>query len=125
MASQRPGQAVFQSYQQNTTQQVINAGGGAVAVLERIDNRLAKIEGNVIAFPVIRRQQEHPLPSPMQNGQTPGVRSRHSENGWSITLTIAKLADTIIVREDGDIDAIGEAVAKKVIQALKNMPQPA
>ena len=32
---------------------------------------------------------------------------------------------TIIVREDGDIDAIGEAVAKKVIQALKNMPQPA
>lgn len=125
VASQRPGQAVFQSYQQNTTQQVINAGGGAVAVLERIDNRLAKIEGNVIAFPVIRRQQEHPLPSPMQNGQTPGVRSRHSENGWSITLTIAKLADTIIVREDGDIDAIGEAVAKKVIQALKNMPQPA
>ena len=42
-----------------------------------------------------------------------------------LTLTIAKLADTIIVREDGDIDAIGEAVAKKVIQALKNMPQPA
>ncbi len=125
VASQRPGQAVFQSYQQNTTQQVINAGGGAVAVLERIDNRLANIEGNVIAFPVIRRQQEQPLPSPVQNGQTPGIRSRHSENGWSITLTIAKLADTIIVREDGDIDAIGEAVAKKVIQALKNMPQPA
>lgn len=125
VASQRPGQAVFQSYQQNTTQQVINAGGGAVAVLERIDNRLANIEGNVIAFPVIRRQQEKPLPSPMQNGQTTGVRTRHSENGWSITLTIAKLADTIIVREDGDIDAIGEAVAKKVIQALKNMPQPA
>ena len=125
VASQRPGQAVFQSYQQNTTQQVINAGGGAVAVLERIDNRLANIEGNVIAFPVIRRQQEQPLPSPVQNGQPPRTRARHSENGWSITLTIAKLADTIIVREDGDIDAIGEAVAKKVIQALKNMPQPA
>lgn len=125
VASQRPGQAVFQGYQQNTTQQVINTGSGAVVVLERIDNRLANIEGTVIAFPVIRRQQEQSLPSPMQNGQTTSVRTRHSENGWSITLTIAKLADTIIVREDGDIDAIGEAVAKKVIQALQNMPQPA
>lgn len=125
LAAQRPTQAVFQSTQQNTTQQVINASGGAVSVLERIDNRLANIEGTVIAFPVIRREAEQPLPSPTQGGQTPSIKTRRSENGWSVTLTIAKLADTIIVREDSDIDAIGEAVAKKVIQALKNMPKPA
>ena len=96
-----------------------------MSVLERIDNRLANIEGTVIAFPVIRREAEQPLPSPTQGGQTPSIKTRRSENGWSVTLTIAKLADTIIVREDSDIDAIGEAVAKKVIQALKNMPKPA
>lgn len=48
-----------------------------------------------------------------------------SAGGNSIVLTIAKLADQIIVREEGDIDRVGEAVAKKVIQALKNMPRPA
>lgn len=38
-----------------------------------------------------------------------------------IALHIAKLADSIIVREDADIDKIGEAVAKKVVLAAQNM----
>lgn len=41
--------------------------------------------------------------------------------GTVIHLTIAKLADQIIVREDADIDRIGEAVAKKVILAIENL----
>ena len=36
-------------------------------------------------------------------------------------VTVAKLADQIIVREDADIDRIGEAVAKRVVQAARNM----
>ena len=38
-----------------------------------------------------------------------------------INITIAKLADTIIVREEADIDRIGEAVANKVVTAAKNL----
>ena len=41
--------------------------------------------------------------------------------GVVVHLTIAKLADQIIVREDADIDRIGEAVAKKVILAIENL----
>ncbi|MDY5611521.1 hypothetical protein [Dysosmobacter sp.] len=71
-------------------------------ILERIDNRLASIEGNVIAFPVIRRQQEQPLPSPMQNGQTTGVRTRRSENGWSIPNSQRRTGKELIVEEHGN-----------------------
>mgnify|MGYP005965002569 FL=1 len=43
-----------------------------------------------------------------------------------IQLTLAKLADTIVVREEADIDKIGEKVAKEVVLAVKNMvPVPA
>lgn len=38
-----------------------------------------------------------------------------------LQVTVAKLADQIIVREDADIDRIGEAVAKRVVQAARNM----
>ena len=43
-----------------------------------------------------------------------------------IQVTLAKLADTIVVREEADIDKIGEKVAKEVVLAVKNMvPVPA
>lgn len=40
----------------------------------------------------------------------------------AVTLTIAKLADTIIVREEADIEKISNAVAKKVVEVALNMP---
>lgn len=39
----------------------------------------------------------------------------------SVTVTIAKLADEIIVREDADIDEIANKVAKKVVEVVVNM----
>ena len=43
-----------------------------------------------------------------------------------VQFTLAKLADTIVVREEADIDKIGEKVAKEVVLAVKNMvPVPA
>ena len=38
-----------------------------------------------------------------------------------ITVTIAKLADEIIVREDADIDEIADKVARKVVEVVVNM----
>lgn len=38
----------------------------------------------------------------------------------AVTVTIAQLADTIIVREEADIDKIGAVVAKEVIEAALN-----
>ena len=87
--------------------------------------------------PVIKPSQEQPLPlpgggaraqaafapAPAAGQNNPG--SSRNNNSWKIQLNIAKLADSIVVRSDEDIDAIGEAVAKRVLLALKNAPSGA
>lgn len=67
------------------------------------------------------KAQPSPAPVSAKNNQSGGAGS----NSWKIELHIAKLADNIEVRSDEDIDAIGEAVAKKVLLALKNTPNTA
>ena len=49
------------------------------------------------------------------------VRMAREESKRNITITIAKLADRIIVREDADIDRIAEALARKLEQTALNM----
>ncbi len=61
-------------------------------------------EGSIIPFPTAARK-----PEPTQSGNK------------SITLKIDKLADSIVVREEADIDKVGESVAKKVVEALENI----
>lgn len=39
-----------------------------------------------------------------------------------VSVTIAKLADTIVVREEADIDKIGTDVADKIMKVVLNMP---
>lgn len=48
-------------------------------------------------------------------------RSTLQEIKKNITVTIAKLADTIIVREEADIEKLGTAMANEIIQAVLNM----
>lgn len=47
------------------------------------------------------------------------------ETKKSISVTIAKLADSIVVREESDIDKIAEAIVKKIEETAENMPQTA
>lgn len=57
----------------------------------------------------------------------------HDESVWiarqdgrkNYSIAIAKLADSIVVREDADIDKIAEAIVKRIEQAIDNMPQTA
>lgn len=49
------------------------------------------------------------------------VRMAREESKRNIAITIAKLADQIIVREDADIDRIAEALARKLEQTALNM----
>ncbi len=82
--------------------------------------------------PVIKQEQPLLLPgggaktqpafAPAPNASQSNQSSGGNNNSWKIELNIAKLADNIEVRNDEDIDAIGEAVAKKVLLALKNAP---
>ena len=67
-------------------------------------------------------QSATPVPA-----NAPIRRSGGSSSAASIIqVTLAKLADTIVVREEADIDKIGEKVAKEVVLAVKNMvPAPA
>lgn len=49
------------------------------------------------------------------------VRMARAESKKNIAITIAKLADQIIVREDADIDRIAETLARKLEQTAYNM----
>lgn len=49
------------------------------------------------------------------------VRMARAESKKNIAITIAKLADQIIVREDADIDRIAEALVRKLEQTEYNM----
>lgn len=52
------------------------------------------------------------------------VRMARSENKGTV-ITIAKLADSIIVREEADIDRIAERIVQKVKETNDNLPQTA
>ena len=39
----------------------------------------------------------------------------------SVVITIAKLADSIVVKEKEDIDEISEKVADKILEVVENM----
>lgn len=45
------------------------------------------------------------------------------ETKKNLSVTIAKLADSIVVREESDIDKIAEAIVRKIEEAAGNMPQ--
>ena len=49
------------------------------------------------------------------------VRKAREEGKKTINITLAKLADQIVVREDADIDRLAEAFAKKLGQTMVNM----
>lgn len=53
------------------------------------------------------------------------VRIAHQEGRKNYSIAIAKLADSIVVREEADIDKIAEAIVKRIEQAIDNMPQTA
>lgn len=53
------------------------------------------------------------------------VQMARQEAKKNISVTIAKLADSIIVREESDIDKIAEAIVRKIEQTSDNMPQTA
>ena len=53
------------------------------------------------------------------------VRMARQESKKNFSVTIAKLADSIVVREDSDIDKIAVAIVRKIEAAAGNMPQMA
>lgn len=53
------------------------------------------------------------------------VRIARQDERKNYSIAIAKLADSIVVREEADIDKIAEVIVKKIEQANDNMPQTA
>ena len=53
------------------------------------------------------------------------VQMARQEAKKNISVTIAKLADSIVIREESDIDKIAEAIVRKIEQTSDNMPQTA
>lgn len=53
------------------------------------------------------------------------VRIARQDGRKNYSIAIAKLADSIVMREEADIDKIAEAIVKRIEQAIDNMPQTA
>ena len=53
------------------------------------------------------------------------VRMARQDGRKNHSIAIAKLADSIVVREEADIDKIAEVIVKRIEQAIDNMPQTA
>lgn len=53
------------------------------------------------------------------------VRMARQDGRKNYFIAIAKLADSIVVREEADIDKIAEVIVKRIEQAIDNMPQTA
>lgn len=53
------------------------------------------------------------------------VRMARQDGRKNYSIAIAKLADSIVVREKADIDKIAEVIVKRIEQAIDNMPQTA
>ena len=59
----------------------------------------------------------------MRNQQDNGSKPQggNGNGGVVIHINIPKLADQIIVREEADIDRIGDQIAKRVVLAVNNI----
>lgn len=53
------------------------------------------------------------------------VQMARQDGRKNYSIAIAKLADSIVVREETDIDKIAEVIVKSIEQAIDNMPQTA
>lgn len=124
--------SVVREVVQNTVAQpvVYSTDTNNAPVLARIEKYLGVIsnlltkrgaEAQGAALPGVAFQRPNsasevmPLPEPVRR------KERASTALQRLEVRIAKLADTIIVREEADIDKVGEAVAKRVVLAAQNM----
>lgn len=129
--AQNASRPVVQESVHNTLERSVvytAAESNATSVLERIEKGLG-----VISNLVGKKTQDEETPTKPPQGRNngpefppppppppPPPRATGAGQG-GLKVEIAKLADQIIVREDADIDRIGEAVAKRVVLAARNM----
>lgn len=111
---------------------IYTTGDNSFPVLERIEKSLGVVTGLMgrddrreaggdIPGKTSKRPDNGPDFPPPPLNPTPKAPRPTAAAQMPLQVTVAKLADQIIVREDADIDRIGEAVAKRVVQAARNM----
>ena len=104
-----------------TTAVIGEAGKEVVMPLERNTGWIGQLAGQImsrmagfsIQLPTVSKD------IPMTNGNTMSPAS--SGKTLSVVITIAKLADSIVVKEKDDIDDIAEEVADKILEVVENL----
>ncbi|MEG2350717.1 MAG: hypothetical protein RSB57_09450, partial [Hungatella sp.] len=95
----------------------------AGAISDVFRNRQETIANEGVSLPdqILKRlaRVEEALRLPKETGRNRDAAGKCFRG--AIMVSIAKLADSIIVREDADIDKISNEVAKKVIEVVVNM----
>lgn len=106
---------------EETTAVIGEAGKEVVMPLERNTGWIGQLAGQImsrmagfsIQLPTVSKD------IPMTNGNTMSPAS--SGKTLSVVITIAKLAESIVVKEKGDIDDIAEEVADKILEVVENL----
>ena len=127
------GKPVVREIIQNTVEKpsVYTAGDNSHSMVEGVEKGLGVIAGllgrndqrgqdDILPAKAPKRPDNGPdFPPPPE----PDPKAPRPTGGAQVAIqvTVAKLADQITVREDADIERIGEAVAKRVVQAARNM----
>lgn len=104
-----------------TTAVIGEAGKEVVMPLERNTGWIGQLAGQImsrmagfsIQLPTVGKD------IPMTNGNT--ISPASSGKTLSVVITIAKLADSIVVKEKDDIDDIAEEVADKILEVVENL----
>lgn len=132
--AQNAARPVIREIFQNTTVEkpsIYTAEDNSFPVLERIEKGLGVVTGLLDRDGRRGQDEDTPTKPPKRSGNdqdfppppdpNPKAPRPTAAAQTPLQVTVAKLADQIIVREDADIDRIGEAVAKRVVQAARNM----
>ncbi len=92
-------------------------------IADIFSKRKTAIEAEGVSFPARILQQITRKDTPISVPETAKNQSTSMKDkiAKAVTVTIAKLADTIIIREEADIEKLSNAVAKKVVEVAINM----
>ena len=99
------------------------AGKEAVMPLERNTGWISQLAGQIMSnmsgYSIQMPQAVAAGGIPLTNGNSMSPSS--NGRSMSVVITIAKLADSIVVKEKQDIEDIAEEIADKILEVAKNL----
>lgn len=92
-----------------------------ISVISQVRDKVVEIRNMLIGRNVADDEHRKSVQEVPKATKATSSESQNQQFSRKISISIAKLADQIIVREEADIDEIADRVASKVIKVVENM----